>query len=185
MLGPSTNWSGAGSPRKASLLGTRRELVRGSMYGVQAARERYAAILRAKIPLRSETLVCAFAEVSLEAFLGPAPWWVLGQKLTTRFICTTMSLVPIDGTRSLMNGLPGFVAGSIDVMGLNAGARGSDPIGCYSAILAKVVSDRGSVSRSRLRITWQSDHATTSRMCHNCGSRARTAVPAILGWLRS
>jgi protein-L-isoaspartate(D-aspartate) O-methyltransferase len=118
------------------------------MDAVQEARERYAAMLRAKVPLRSEALVRAFTEVSREAFLGPAPWRVLGSEIDNPVHLYDDVLVAIDAPRSLMNGLPSFIAGLIDALDLNVGERVVH-VGCgtgyYSAVLANVVGDRGSL----------------------------------------
>jgi len=49
--------------------------------------------------------VRAFAGVSREAFLGPAPWRVLGSETDNPVHLYADVLVAIDATRSLMNGL--------------------------------------------------------------------------------
>lgn len=118
------------------------------MDAVQEARERYAAMLRDKVHLRSDALVRAFAEVPREAFLGSAPWKVLGSETDDPTNLYDDVLVAIDEKRSLMNGLPSFLAGSIDALDLSAGERVVH-VGCgtgyYSAVLAHVVGDGGSV----------------------------------------
>jgi protein-L-isoaspartate(D-aspartate) O-methyltransferase len=118
------------------------------MDAIQEVRERYAAMLRDKVPLRSEALVCAFAEVPREAFLGPGPWRVLGSETVDPLALYDDVLVAIDGKRSIMNGLPSFLARSIDALDLSAGERVVH-VGCgsgyYSAVLAHVVGDGGSV----------------------------------------
>ncbi|MGC1677599.1 MAG: methyltransferase domain-containing protein [Candidatus Binataceae bacterium] len=118
------------------------------MNAVREARERYAAMLRDKAHLRSAALVRAFAEVPREAFLGSGPWQILGSQTVNPIHLYDDVLVPIDRTRSLMNGLPSFIAGSIDALDLCAGEHVLH-VGCgtgyYSAVLANVVGDRGSV----------------------------------------
>jgi len=118
------------------------------MDAVKEARQRYAAMLRDKVHLRSAALVRAFAELPREAFLGPAPWRVLGSETDDPVRLYDDVLIAIDEKRSLMNGLPSFIAGSIDALDLSAGECVMH-VGCgtgyYSAVLASVVGDRGSV----------------------------------------
>jgi protein-L-isoaspartate(D-aspartate) O-methyltransferase len=118
------------------------------MSAVREARARYAAMLRDKVHLRSKALVRAFAEIPREAFLGPAPWRILGSESDNLIDLYDDVLVPIDETRSLMNGMPSFIAGLIDALDLSAGERVVH-VGCgtgyYTAVLANVVGDNGSV----------------------------------------
>ncbi|MGO9060621.1 MAG: protein-L-isoaspartate O-methyltransferase family protein [Candidatus Binataceae bacterium] len=118
------------------------------MDAIQEARERYAQMLREKAQLKSDALMRAFAQVPREAFLGPAPWRLLGSETDNPVHLYNDVLVAIDPTRSLMNGLPSFIARSIDALGLSAGERVVH-VGCgtgyYSAVLANVVGDCGNV----------------------------------------
>ena len=104
-------------------------------------------MLREKAQLKSDALMRAFAQVPREAFLGPAHggYWVRTDNPVHLY---NDVLAAIDPTRSLMNGLPSFIARSIDALGLSAGERVVH-VGCgtgyYSAVLANVVGDCGNV----------------------------------------
>ncbi len=112
------------------------------MDAVQEARERYAAMVRDKVHLRSDALVRAFAEVPREAFLGPGPWKVLGSETDAPVHLYDDVLVAIDAKRSIMNGLPSFVAGLIDALDLKAGERVVH-VGCGTGYYSAVLATRG------------------------------------------
>ena len=118
----------------------------------------FAEELRWSARLKSERLVDAFATVPREAFLGGAPWHMLGDRAFDRGYEKTRSadpaqlshnvLVAIDPRRRLNNGLPSFVAGLIDNLSLAKGASVCH-VGCgtgyYSAIIAEMVGANGHV----------------------------------------
>src|SRR5205085_7472724 len=89
------------------------------MSDLDAARQRYAELIRKNALLHSEPLVRALAEVPREKFLGPGPWKILRRLNLTTYEDTPDDdpvhlyddvLVAIDITRRLNNGLPSGVA---------------------------------------------------------------------------
>jgi protein-L-isoaspartate(D-aspartate) O-methyltransferase len=126
-----------------------------SMDAVQAARERYALMLREKVQLKSDALVQAFAHVPRERFLGPGPWRVISEQMVSELTQDDNPihlyhnvLVSIDEARQLNNGLPSGLAKWFDALELRQGEK-LVHIGCgtgyYSAILAHLVGTAGRV----------------------------------------
>jgi protein-L-isoaspartate(D-aspartate) O-methyltransferase len=121
-------------------------------------RQWYADELRWDAKLRSERLVKAFATVPREAFLGPGPWHIHGDRQLMRGYTKTSDadprhlshnvLVAIDVRRSLNNGHPSFLASLIDQLNMNDGETVYH-VGCgtgyYSAIMAQMVGEDGRV----------------------------------------
>jgi protein-L-isoaspartate(D-aspartate) O-methyltransferase len=102
--------------------------------------------------------VKAFATVPREAFLGPGPWHICGDRQLTRGYTKTSDadprhlshnvLVAIDVRRSLNNGHPSFVASLIDQLDIKDGETVYH-VGCgtgyYSAIMAQMAGEDGRV----------------------------------------
>ena len=123
---------------------------------VEAARRFYAEEIRFTGNLRREEVVQAFARVPRERFLGRPPWRVLSQDGSYRTVPGSDPrdvyhnvLFAIDERRKLNNGQPSFVGHLVDESGARAGHHVVH-VGCgtgyYSAILAELVGDRGSVT---------------------------------------
>jgi protein-L-isoaspartate(D-aspartate) O-methyltransferase len=121
----------------------------------------YAEEIGAVAGIRSRALIQAFATVPREHFLGPGPWKLgsldFGMNLVPRYVSTEDAdprriyhnvLVSIDETRHLNNGAPSALASWLDALDIREGERvvhvGAG-VGYYSAIVAQVVSPRGSV----------------------------------------
>lgn len=118
----------------------------------------YADELRWDAKLRSERLVKAFATVPREAFLGPGPWHIHGDRQLIRGYTKTSDadprhlshniLVAIDVRRRLNNGHPSFLASLIDQLNIKHGETVYH-VGCgtgyYSAIMAQMAGDDGRV----------------------------------------
>jgi protein-L-isoaspartate(D-aspartate) O-methyltransferase len=118
----------------------------------------YAEELRWCAGLKSERLVEAFATVPREAFLGRGPWQLLsatqpglGYTKTNDADPRHLShnvLVAIDARRKLNNGHPSFLAWLIQQLDPKEGEsvyHVGAGTGYYSAILAKVVGEKGRV----------------------------------------
>jgi protein-L-isoaspartate(D-aspartate) O-methyltransferase len=124
-------------------------------------REFYAEEIRAVASLRSEALARAFAAVPREDFLGVGPWKIASfdaaWSAVPRYIPTADAdprrlyhnvLIAIDEARSLNNGQPSALAAWLDALEIREGERAvhvGAGVGYYSAIMADVVSPRGSV----------------------------------------
>jgi protein-L-isoaspartate(D-aspartate) O-methyltransferase len=122
---------------------------------LNAARRSYAEELKYVAHIGSDAIVCAFAKVPREKFLGPGPWRIpWGQAHWTtedddpKHVYHNV-LVILDAGRGLNNGQPGFLAFLIDALELKTGEHVAH-IGCgtgyYSAILAEVVGKNGRVT---------------------------------------
>lgn len=126
------------------------------MASLEETRRRYAEKLRGIAQVDYEPVVHAFACVPRERFVGPGPWQVI-QEPTFVHSETPDSdpahlyqnvLVVIDPVRRLNNGAPSLWAGLFSKLAPAAGERvvhiGAGT-GYYSAILAELVGDTGSV----------------------------------------
>ena len=121
---------------------------------LKAQRRWYAEDLRVCGKLHSDRLIDAFASVPREAFLGRAPWHILGERAAVRGYEKSTNpahlyhnvLVAIDPRRRLNNGLPSFLAYQIDQLEIGTGDKVCH-VGCgtgyYSAIMAEMVGKRG------------------------------------------
>lgn len=118
----------------------------------------YAEEIRAVAGLRSDALVRALSRVPRERFLGAPPWFVTPPfSLTqTRYRPTEdprelyhNHLVAIRPEKFLNNGVPGILAGLIDVLELGAG-KNVLHVGCgsgyYTALMAEMVGKTGQVT---------------------------------------
>jgi len=123
---------------------------------IEQYRRFYAEEIAASANLDQPRLVEAFARVSRERFLGPAPWQVGGPMFLQNAFRTTSEprdvyhnvAVALKMSQSLNNGQPGLLAGWIAALDLAEGHRvfhlGAGT-GYFTAILAEVVGPSGTV----------------------------------------
>ena len=120
------------------------------------ARRAFAEQLRVSKNLRSGALVRALATVPREAFLGPGPWFLRGERdpagswtadADPRHLAQDVS-VAVDAAQQLYNGAPGVVAAWIDALAIEPGQRVLH-VGCgtgyYTALLAEMTGPTGAV----------------------------------------
>jgi protein-L-isoaspartate(D-aspartate) O-methyltransferase len=125
---------------------------------VEQIRSFYAEEIRIVANIESDALVQAFTVVPREQFLGPPPWrFNAGASLKQTVYRTTSDLrdlyhdvfVALRPDKFLNNGQPSLIARLIAELDLSAGKRALH-IGCgsgyYSAIVAEVVGQTGSVT---------------------------------------
>jgi protein-L-isoaspartate(D-aspartate) O-methyltransferase len=127
-------------------------------------RQFYAQEIRLAANLTSPVLIDAFARVSREEFLGPAPWQIGSPEqramsltgatgvsfLSTDDPCDLYHnvLVALDIPRNVNNGQPSALARWIQAMDLKPGDRAYHlgcGVGYYTAIMAEAVGPKGSV----------------------------------------
>jgi len=128
------------------------------MSNLRPQRQFFAEEIAAVANLRTRRLIEALASVPRERFLPPGPWHVASEGTIPAGPRTTIDADPrhvyhnyavaIDPARSLFNGSPALLAGTIDALQLTDGARvlhiGAG-LGYYSAILGHVVGPAGRV----------------------------------------
>jgi protein-L-isoaspartate(D-aspartate) O-methyltransferase len=131
---------------------------------VESYRRFYADEIRLAANLRSTELVKAFATVPRARYLGPPPWNICSSDraglgllgiVGDPYITTENPrdlyhnvLVAIDATRQLNNGHPSTLAYWIEALDLRRGDRvyhAGCGVGYYTAILAEMVGEQGSV----------------------------------------
>ncbi len=123
----------------------------------------FADEIRFVANIRSPVLVAAFAYVPREHFLGPGPWDIdtpdrgLSASGTVEVAYTRIDnprhlyhnvVVVLDRAADIHNGQPSFLACCIDALELKEGERAYHfgcGVGYYTAIIAEVVGQRGSV----------------------------------------
>jgi protein-L-isoaspartate(D-aspartate) O-methyltransferase len=140
------------------------------MMPLEECRRFYADEIRFAANLRSSALAEAFARVSREAFLGPAPWHVgspelRGLSITNAFQMSYTAVtdardvyhnvvIVLEKSNDTNNGQPGSLARWIDAMELQSGDSVYH-LGCgggyYTAIMAEVVGPAGKVTGSEVQ----------------------------------
>ena len=127
-------------------------------FDLDSYRRFFAEEIQVASNIRTPGLVDALATVPRERFLPPGPWIVRGEADMNaplrrtpsddpRFTYHNVSIA-VDPDRMLFNGAPGFVAASIDALGLEPGQRvlhvGAGT-GYYTALMARAVGPSGRV----------------------------------------
>lgn len=122
-----------------------------------AARQWYAEELRWSAGISDERIIGAFKRVPRENFLPPGPWLFSTAMIPEAFRQTSDAdpnnlyhnvVVAIDAARNLNTSLPSYMATIVDLMGVTIGSRVCQigaGLGYYSAIIAELVGDSGSV----------------------------------------
>ena len=123
---------------------------------IAEVRQWYAEEIAFSAGIQSESIVRAFATVPREHFLGDGPWRV--RTLNSPYRTTPSDdprhvyhnvLIAIDEQRGLNNGMPSWLAGTMNAANLKAGDQvvhiGAG-VGYYSAILAEIVGPTGHVT---------------------------------------
>lgn len=147
---------------------------------LEPVRHRYADKLAATAPIRDPAVRAAFATVTCERFLGPAPWTLV--TVTSPGSETTSDpaqlyrdvLVAIDAERGLNNGEPKLWARLFDRLGVRPSERVvhvGTGTGYYTAILAELVGPDGQV----LGIEVDEDLVARTRETSSLGRRRRHA----------
>lgn len=122
---------------------------------LEAARQRYAEMLRDSVPISNPHLVTAFATVEREAFQVSPPWDLIepGVRVVREAVDDPRALyndvlVRIDRLRGINNGQPRLWALLLDQAQLRSDDRvlhiGAG-LGYYTAIIAKALGSTGSV----------------------------------------
>src|SRR5947207_937115 len=118
------------------------------MVDIRLRRRLFADEIAAVANLRTPTLIDALAAVPREQFLPQGPWQVMGEGAVLGAARQTPDADPqhvyhnyavaIDAGRTLFNGAPSLIAGTIDAFNLHAGARvlhTGAGLGYYSALI--------------------------------------------------
>jgi protein-L-isoaspartate(D-aspartate) O-methyltransferase len=147
---------------------------------IAAARRFYAEELRFVAHVGAESVICAFASVPRERFLGPGPWLVMGDDRTywrtpddDPVHVYHNVLLAIDAARELNNGHPQFWAGLLDKLGLRPGEtvyHVGAGTGYYTAIQAEIVGPQGRVIGAEI------DPDLADRARANLADRANVAI---------
>jgi protein-L-isoaspartate(D-aspartate) O-methyltransferase len=128
------------------------------MSDLRQQRQFFAEEIAAVANLRTPRLIDALASIPRERFLPPGPWHVAsegsiatGSRVTPdadpRHVYHNYSIA-IDPARSLFNGAPSLLAGTIDALQLTDGAsvlHVGAGLGYYSAVLGHIVGPTGRV----------------------------------------
>lgn len=143
-------------------------------------RKWYAEEVRVQANVSSQRIVEAFAKVPREHFLGSGPWRI--KTIGTPYVDTPDDdarhlyhnvLVAIDESRGLNNGVPSWLAMTMDAASPQLGERvvhiGAG-VGYYSAIWAEIVGQGGSV------LAIEFDEALASRARENLSSWTNVEV---------
>jgi protein-L-isoaspartate(D-aspartate) O-methyltransferase len=125
------------------------------MIDIALRRQFFADEIEAVANLRTARLRDALASVPREQFLGPGPWTVHGEYSGARLTASADPThvyhnysVAIDPARQLFNGMPSFVTGVIDQLGLAEGSpvlHVGAGLGDYTPHKAAVVGTTGQV----------------------------------------
>jgi protein-L-isoaspartate(D-aspartate) O-methyltransferase len=121
---------------------------------LDAIRRRYAARMMRLAGIDDSRIENAFAQVPREAFAGPPPWTLYGDRETAGDPNDPASLyadvlVALDPARGVNNGSPSLHALMLQRLRVPAGARvlhGGSGAGYYTAILAHLAGPEGSVT---------------------------------------
>ena len=126
------------------------------MSAIAMQRQFFAGELRVTYGLTSSRLVAAIADVPRERFVGPGPWSIRGphdqrprqtDSDDPALICHDV-VVAIDVDRNLFNGQPSLIAGWLQALDIQEGARVLH-VGCatgyYTAWIASIVGRGGRV----------------------------------------
>jgi protein-L-isoaspartate(D-aspartate) O-methyltransferase len=138
---------------------------------IEDCRRFYSEEIRFTANLHSDALVEAFARVPREKYLGPGPWEIASAEQRAMSVMGGIALTytPIDDPRQLYhnvvvvldkaadtnNGQPSALARWIEAMDLRFGNRAYHlgcGVGYYTAIIAEVVGEKGSVTGSEVQL---------------------------------